>query len=759
MNGATAQMSRQEQAIKRFLHSFLDAARDGNTIRNVLADIGAYFHADRSYIFELNDERTEASNTYEWCQEGISAEIENLQNIPLDGMECWFEEFEEKGEFFISSLDEDYGPDSKTYQILQPQGIDSLMASPLLQNGKVVGFLGVDNPRRNTDDLLLLSVVASTCYSEIVAERMMDVSLQKTNRELMDRIKIIQSMSEIYTAAYYIDLTTGHFTELSSVDEVHTRIGTSGNAQRQLDYFCRHMVIPEYTDELLAFVDLSTLNERMQPTRIISKQYLSSLFTADEAEGAATWRQCSFIEADRDANGQLSHVIFTTQSIHDAKVKELDAQQKLQAANRELTELLAAERQHTAVIGAMSNVYFALYYIDLENNTFQEFISIDKIHHMLGEKGNARAALKHMTDELVGPVHKTIMRGFTDFDTLDARLGEKPILIQEYVDKNGGWVRCGFIPVERDTNGKNRTVLCALRSITAEKEEMASQDNLIQALAIPYENIYAVNMDTREAICYRMGQAISDRYGEKFAAGNYEVNIGSYVQNDVLEEDRHLFDCILTVADVNELLSDKKTYYFNYRVYRQSRVQYFQCQLVKPNRDRDEFVIGFKNIDEEKTLELAQQRKVEEALAAVEKVNASLQEEMAISGALSKEYSSLFKIDAKSGAISLYRTDGIGIKPAVLDKILQIGDYEKVLSAYIEAFVVPEDRERLRESGRLEVLLERVPEVGLYKQGYRRNMNGVISYYEMNVVRTMEKNGTVTFIWVCVMWTRKCAAS
>ena len=79
----------------------------------------------------------------------------------------------------------------------------------------------------------------------------------------MDRIRIIQSMSEIYTAAYYIDLTTGHFTELSSVDEVHTRIGTSGNAQRQLDYFCRHMVMPEYTDELLAFVDLSTLNERM----------------------------------------------------------------------------------------------------------------------------------------------------------------------------------------------------------------------------------------------------------------------------------------------------------------------------------------------------------------------------------------------------------------------------------------------------------------------------------------------------------------
>ena len=79
--------------------------------------------------------------------------------------------------------------------------------------------------------------------------------------------------------------------------------------------------------------------------------------------------------------------------------------------------------------------------------------------------------------------------------------------------------------MDRDEKGGYRTVLCTLRNVTAEKEKIGSQDNLIQALAIPYENIYAVNEDTREAICYRMSQTMNDRYGRKFAAGNYEENI------------------------------------------------------------------------------------------------------------------------------------------------------------------------------------------------------------------------------------------
>ena len=466
MNQFVQNTSNQEQAIRYFLHNYLDKPKDDQTIQSILAYIGEYYQADRAYIFEVTDGRLYANNLYEWCDDGITAEIENLQNIPLAGLECWFEAFEEEGEFFISSLSDDYHPDSKTYQILEPQGIESLAAAPMIVKDTIVGFLGVDNPRRNTGDLLLLSVVASTCYSEISTRRQMDSKLKQSS-----------------------------------------------------------------------------------------------------------------------------------QAIQKMKVKELE-----------------------------------------------------------------------------------------------------------------------------------------------------TQDNLIQALAIPYENIYAVNADTCEAVCYRMGQTMSERYGQKFAAGNYEKNICDYIENDVLEEDRHLFDKLRFVSGVNELLADRKTYYFNYRVLRNNRMQYFQCQIVKPNRERNEFVVGFKNVDEEKQQELAQQRKVEEALTVVEQLNAVLREEMVIAGALSKEYHSLFKIDAKTGNMSLYRTDGMGMSSETLKKLMMAGDYDRIISLYIDRFVVHEDRERMQESARLDVLLEKVPETGLYKLGYRRIMNGVTAYYEMNVVKTVDQSGTVTFI-------------
>lgn len=50
-------------------------------------------------------------------------------------------------------------------------------------------------------------------------------------RELADRMRIIQSLSEIYTAVYYIDLAEDRYVELASVSNVRPYIGTTGKAQ------------------------------------------------------------------------------------------------------------------------------------------------------------------------------------------------------------------------------------------------------------------------------------------------------------------------------------------------------------------------------------------------------------------------------------------------------------------------------------------------------------------------------------------------
>ena len=735
----------QEQAIRHFLHNYLNKP-DVQITHGILADMCRYYDADRVCIFELNTERTQISNTYEWRRDVIKAESETFQDIPLERMECWIRELEEKGELFVSSLAGIHENDPSMYQILESRGVHSLMAASLAVDDTVVGFLGVDNPRQNTDALLLMSVAASVCSGAISDRHKAEPGMEKPDEVQVDRMQIIQSLSEIYTSVYYIDLAANRFTELSSISDVHARIGVTGNAQERLSYFCRNMVEPDFAEEMLAFVNLSTLNERIGSNRIISKQYRSTLFFSRETGDAGAWGQCSFIEVDRGSDGKLAHVIFATQSIQDTKIKELEAQKKLQETNRELTSLLAAEKQHTAIIGSLSSIFFALYYIDLEENSYQELISLDSKHHVYVKKGDARSCLKTIVETLVAKEYRPAMRIFTDIDTIDSRLGDKSIIIQEYVSSAGGWTRCSLIPVEKNEDGKNVKVICGLRRITDEKEALETQNNLIQALAMSYENVYAVNMDTAQAVCYRMGKTMSDRYGQKFAAGNYEQNICSYIDNDVFDEDKGLFSQIRSISGMEKLLENKKKYSFNYRVFRNGRIQYQQCQIVKPSSERNEFAIAFKNVDEEKKQELAQQKKIEDALAAVERINETLKGEMEVTDALSQEYHSLFKINAKTGNISLYRTDGRGMADEQLGKLMELGSYEKILSSYIDAYIVPEDRERMKESTGLEVLLKQVPEVGLYKLGYRRNMNGVYSYYEMNVAKTVDENGTIIFI-------------
>lgn len=652
--------SDREQTIKNFLRDHLNDPKDGQAIQKILSEAGSCYNADRAYVFEFNKKHTEFSNTYEWCKEGVPAEKDNLQHITVDGLENWFDELEKNGEFIISSLSEEYDADSKIYRLLKPQGIESLAMVPLSVNSEVIGFLGVDNPRCNVGDTLLLSVIASACCIEITNKR-----LEDSNKALTERMKIIQSMSEIYTSVYYIDIAENSYVELASIDSVHEQIGSTGNAQEKLDFFCRNMMSPEYTDNMLRFVDIKTLDERLSGSRIISKEFLCTVPFPPDREELPYWVQCSFIDGGRDADGRLSHAVFVTETIHDAKVRELDTQKYLQEANFELTELLKAEKKNTAIISSLSGIFFALYYVDIEEGFIQEIFSPDGVSHTCGEKDDAVSRLSSIVDYWADDEYKSAMRLFTDLGTVDRRLWDSPVITQEYYSVRKDWVRCHLIPVEKNEFGGNTKILFGFRLITAEKERLESQDNVIQALTMTYDNAYAVNTDT---------------------------------------------------AEVKRFLADKQAYSFTYRVHRNDTVQYFECQLVKPGGKRNEFVIAFKNIDEEKNREFAQQRKIESALDEVRKINRTLQYEMNIAGALSKDYPNVVLLDPANDTVMTIKRNGIILKEG--ERTVKYS-YDELCRRFISNYIPAEDRERIGAAFSLDSVLHALETDDEYMFSYR----------------------------------------
>lgn len=139
-----------------------------------LETIGSYYCADRAYIFEFDLKKRTIDNTFEWCTEGIRPEKDRLQKVSIEVIDSWINKFREKGEFYIEALDDDVAHDRADFEILKVQGIDSLMAAPLLWEDEIVGFLGVDNPSNHKGDMLLLRSVVDFVTADLEKRRLIE---------------------------------------------------------------------------------------------------------------------------------------------------------------------------------------------------------------------------------------------------------------------------------------------------------------------------------------------------------------------------------------------------------------------------------------------------------------------------------------------------------------------------------------------------------------------------------------------------------
>lgn len=127
------------------------------SIYNLLEIVNGYFNGDRSYTFDIDYDKNVINNTDEYFVEGITSQIDNLQNIPISVISEWMVNFKQNKPYYVSNLNQEKGTES--YDVLDAQDIDRLLAVPLIKDDVVIGFLGVDNPRKHCDDATLLSSI------------------------------------------------------------------------------------------------------------------------------------------------------------------------------------------------------------------------------------------------------------------------------------------------------------------------------------------------------------------------------------------------------------------------------------------------------------------------------------------------------------------------------------------------------------------------------------------------------------------------
>lgn len=205
-----------EDVLFRCLHILTTEADMDAALNLFLEGIGGYYRSNRSYIFEFDYSQGTLSNSYEWCAPGVPAEIEVLQDLPLEVVDNWIRKFKAEGEFSINSLYDEIDPDSDEFRILEMQGIKSLMAAPLISGGEIVGFIGVDDPGMNQGNLALLRSVSEFVQAELEQRKLIrelehmsftDALTGLKNRNQYDRVlKEYEHRTPASLGVVYVDI-------------------------------------------------------------------------------------------------------------------------------------------------------------------------------------------------------------------------------------------------------------------------------------------------------------------------------------------------------------------------------------------------------------------------------------------------------------------------------------------------------------------------------------------------------------------------
>ena len=108
-----------------------------------------YFNGDRVYIFELDDEKQIAKNTYELYAEGVASRKDSWQCVPYAHQEYSLQLLRRKENVCIENFDLLHVDHAAEKKILMNPSVHSLLLVPLWIADSLSGFMGVDNPGRN----------------------------------------------------------------------------------------------------------------------------------------------------------------------------------------------------------------------------------------------------------------------------------------------------------------------------------------------------------------------------------------------------------------------------------------------------------------------------------------------------------------------------------------------------------------------------------------------------------------------------------
>ena len=215
-------------------------------INNTLKKIGKSLKIDRCYVFQFQKNNSFMDNTYEWCNKGITPEIDRLQNLPSSIFPWWMRKLNKLEHIYIRQVNDLPDAAASEREILKSQRIISLLVVPIHFQKNIFGYIGFDSVKEEKTwleaDIHLINTVADTIANAFNAKTYQEVLIQaKEKAEESDRIKsaFLATMNhELRTPLHHIlgysDLLRMKKIPVSETAKIANKIHNSGENLLQI---------------------------------------------------------------------------------------------------------------------------------------------------------------------------------------------------------------------------------------------------------------------------------------------------------------------------------------------------------------------------------------------------------------------------------------------------------------------------------------------------------------------------------------------
>lgn len=433
------------------LHEAEDLA-DG--INFMLKSIGKFTDADRAYVFETSENHT-STNTYEWCAAGVTPQIRNLHDIPFESMPKWIEVFLHGENILIEDLEAYRESMPLEYELLKVQNVSTLIAFPISVHEKLIGFVGVDNPDMEKSNLLhrLLSLLGKYVGTMIKDHKNEQMRLEVVASK--SRLDYQLEMDEILRGAqigiWTLEMDDVKAPRLHPNPTMCTLLGVSQEMSPEEVYqFWYHRLPPKYVTPVLDYIQ-----------KVIHESYSEITYPWNHPLLGQIWIRCGgILYPDYQGNGIC-----------------------IRGYHQDVTRNIENERKYQNLTAATSQIYHAIYHIDLIQDRIEKLAGANQNYTPTGVVTSATAQLNDILEKLVAPSHHEIMQYFFDLTTVNDRLHGKLFISREYPSPQGIWRRATFIVQNRDTDDDVTEILYVTQIIDDYKQkELAYQQELVKAV-------------------------------------------------------------------------------------------------------------------------------------------------------------------------------------------------------------------------------------------------------------------------------------